>query len=91
MYRQIAHNRRFSILLIAMFCLAVVGLGAFTAWFFGELWPFWAIVVLTPLCVWWEQRRATTSAANATGWMLVTAPDEPRLIGAVETAAPSTC
>lgn len=87
MYRQIARNKLFSILLIALFCLAVLGLGAFTAWFFGELWPLWAIVVLTPLYVWWELHRATASAAEATGWVPVEASDEPRLVGAVETAA----
>lgn len=36
MYRQIARNKRWGILLNALFCIAVVGLGLFSAWVVGE-------------------------------------------------------
>lgn len=38
MYRQIARNKRWSILLITLFCIAVVGLGLFSAWVVGDVW-----------------------------------------------------
>ncbi|WP_439565067.1 hypothetical protein [Microcella sp.] len=51
MYRQIARNKRWSILLIALFCVAVIGLGVFSAWVVGDVWPFWLLLIFCPLAV----------------------------------------
>lgn len=87
MYRQIARNKRWSILLIAVFCVAVVGLGLFSAWVVGEVWPFWLLLIFCPLYVWWALSTATTSAANTAGWAATDAEQQPRLHRVVETTA----
>ncbi|MDX2026891.1 MAG: protease, partial [Microcella sp.] len=87
MYRQIARNKRWSILLIALFCVAVVGLGLLSAWVVGEVWPFWLLLIFCPLYLWWALSSATTSAANTAGWAAVDAEQHPRLHRVVETTA----
>lgn len=87
MYRQIARNKRWSILLIALFCLAVVGLGIFSAWVVGEVWPFWLLLIFCPLYVWGALSSATTSAASTAGWAAADAEQQPRLHQVVETTA----
>jgi len=87
MYRQIARNKRWSILLITLFCIAVIGLGLFSSWVIGEVWPFWALLVFCPLYVWWSLSHATASAANSAGWAMADAEQQPRLHSVVETTA----
>lgn len=87
MYRQIARNRRFSILFIALFCAVIVGLGLFTSWVFESFWPLVLLSLFCPLYVWWQLSHATEHAAKAAGWV-ATGPDaEPRLHRIVETTA----
>jgi len=86
-YRQIARNKRFSILLIAVFCVVIVGLGLFTAWVVEDWWPFWLLMIFCPLYVWWQLSRATEHAAKAAGWVASTPDAEPRLHRIVETTA----
>jgi heat shock protein HtpX len=86
-YRQIARNKRWSILLIALFCVAVIGLGLFSAWVFDEVWPFWLLLIFCPLYVWWALSSATTSAAKTAGWAAADAEQHPRLHRVVETTA----
>ncbi|GAA1702120.1 hypothetical protein GCM10009792_22990 [Microcella alkalica] len=87
MYRQIARNKRWSILLIALFCLAVIGLGLFASWVFAELWPLVLIVIACPLYVWQALTNATKSAAETAGLRTVTAEEERCLHRIVETTA----
>ncbi|MFN4002636.1 M48 family metallopeptidase [Microcella sp.] len=87
MYRQIARNKRWSILLIALFCVAVIGLGVFSAWVVGDVWPFWLLLIFCPLYVWWALSSATTSAASTAGWAATDAEQQPRLHRVVETTA----
>lgn len=87
MYRQIARNKRWSILLIALFCLAVVGLGVFCAWVFEAVWPFWALLAFCPLYVWWSLSHATRDAASSAGWSQAQAEQHERLLRVVETTA----
>ena len=87
MYRQIARNKRWSILLIAIFCVAVVGLGLFSASVVGDLWPLWLLLAFCPLYVWWALSSATTSAAKTAGWAATDAHQHPRLHRVVETTA----
>ncbi len=87
MYRQIARNKRFSILLISLFCIAVIGLGLFSAWVVGEVWPFWALLAFCPVYVWWSVSHATRDAANTAGWAAADAEQQPRLHRVVETTA----
>ncbi len=87
MYRHIARNKRWSILLIVVFCVAVVGLGIFSSWVVGEVWPFWLLLIFCPLYVWWSLSTATTSAAKTAGWAAVDAEQQPRLHKVVETTA----
>lgn len=87
MYRQIARNRRFSILLIAVFCVAVLGLGLFTSWVFESFWPLVLLSLFCPLYVWWQLSHATEHAAKAAGWVAVGPDAEPRLHRIVETTA----
>lgn len=87
MYRQIARNRRFSILLIAVFCVAVLGLGLFTSWVFESFWPLVLLSLFCPLYVWWQLSHATEHAAKAAGWVETTPDAEPRLWRTVETTA----
>lgn len=87
MYRQIARNKRWSVLLIALFCVAVVGLGVFSAWVFGELWPFWALLIFCPLYVWHSLATATKAATDTAGWAAADAEQQPRLHKVVETTA----
>ena len=65
MYRQIARNKRFSILLIALFCAAVVGLGLFSSWVLEAWWPLVLLMLFCPLYVWWQLSHATEHAAKA--------------------------
>ncbi len=87
MYRQIARNRRFSILFIAIFCVAVLGLGLFTSWVFESFWPLVLLSLFCPLYVWWQLSHATEHAAKAAGWVETTPDAEPRLHRIVETTA----
>jgi heat shock protein HtpX len=87
MYRQIARNKRFGILLIAVFCVVIVGLGLFTAWVVEDWWPFWLLMIFCPLYVWWQLSHATEHAAKAAGWVASTPDAEPRLHRIVETTA----
>lgn len=87
MYRQIARNKRFSILLIALFCVVIVGLGLFTALVVEDWWPFWLLMIFCPLYVWWQLSHATEHAAKAAGWVASTPDAEPRLHRIVETTA----
>lgn len=87
MYRQIARNKRFSILFIALFCVVIVGLGLFTAWVVEDWWPFWLLMIFCPLYVWWQLSHATEHAAKAAGWVASTPDAEPRLHRIVETTA----
>jgi len=87
MYRQIARNKRWSILIIALFCIAVIGLGLFSVWVLGELWPLVALVIFCPLYVWWSLSHATASAADSAGWAVADAEQQPRLHSVVETTA----
>lgn len=87
MYRQIARNKRWSILLIALFCLAVLGLGVFCAWVFEAVWPFWALLAFCPLYVWWSLSHATRDAASSAGWSQAQAEQHERLLQVVETTA----
>lgn len=87
MYRQIARNKRFSILLIALFCVAVVGLGLFSSWVFEDWWPLVMLMLFCPLYVWWQLSHATEHAAKAAGWVAAGPDAEPRLHRIVETTA----
>jgi len=87
MYRQIARNKRWSILLIALFCLAVIALGLFASWVFAELWPLVLLVIACPLYVWQALSHATTSAAETAGVRFVSPEEERRLHRIVETTA----
>jgi heat shock protein HtpX len=87
MYRQIARNKRWSILLISLFCIAVIGLGLFAAWVFDEVWPFWALLIFCPLYVWHSLATVTAAAANTAGWAAADAEQQPRLHRVVETTA----
>lgn len=87
MYRQIARNKRFSILFIAIFCLAVLGLGLLTSWVVESFWPLVLLSLFCPLYVWWQLSHATEHAAKAAGWVATTQDAEPRLHRIVETTA----
>lgn len=87
MYRQIARNKRWSILLIVLFCLAVIAFGLFASWVFEHLWPLVVLVLGLPLYVWHQLRTAASSAAESVGLVTVTKSDEPRLWRVVETTA----
>jgi len=87
MYRQIARNKRWSILLITLFCIAVIGLGLFSAWVLGEIWPLVALSIFCPLYVWWSLSHATASAATSAGWAVTDAEQQPRLHTVVATTA----
>ncbi|MCY7412843.1 MAG: M48 family metallopeptidase [Salinibacterium sp.] len=87
MYRQIARNKRWSVLLITLFCIAVIGLGLFSSWVLAEIWPLIALVIFCPLYVWWSLSHATASAADSAGWAVTDAEQQPRLHRVVETTA----
>ncbi|KQV24829.1 M48 family metalloprotease [Yonghaparkia sp. Root332] len=87
MYREIARNKRWSILLIALFCVAVIALGLFASWVFAELWPLVLLVIACPLYVWQALSHATKSAAETAGVRFVSLEEERRLHRIVETTA----
>lgn len=87
MYRQIARNKRWSILLIALFCLAVIAFGLFASWVLEGLWPLVLVIVGCPLYVWSMLNSATKSAAETAGVRFVTLDEERRLHRIVETTA----
>lgn len=87
MYRQIARNKRWSILLIVLFCLAVIAFGLFASWVLEGLWPLVLVIIGCPLYVWAQLSSATKSAAETAGVRFVTLDEERRLHRIVETTA----
>lgn len=87
MYKQIAANKRNTILIMLGFVLLVTAIGAAIAYFFGDWWVTIWVVVVAAIYALIQYFAASSLAVAMTGAKEITKRDNPRLYNTVENLA----